>query len=103
MVWRMFHPCFRAVATTDRRVAKSWAASRVRKAGDFHFHLHHAQGLLGEVVGEGDAKSARKRRTSSLNLCSRMSRLCPGRRLSRPLLEACAEGAAACGDRKARA
>ena len=25
-------------------------------AGDLHFHLHHAQGLLGEVVGEGDGE-----------------------------------------------
>ncbi len=25
-------------------------------AGDLHFHLHHAQRLLGVVVGEGDGE-----------------------------------------------
>ena len=56
-VWRMFQPCFRAVAMTDRMQAKVRAPAMVRKAPlDFHLDLHHPQVLLGLIIGEGDGE-----------------------------------------------
>ena len=32
------------------------AVKGAERAGDFHFHLHHPQVLLGQIVGEGDVE-----------------------------------------------
>ena len=56
-VWRIFQPCFWAVAMAARRRAKVRAPAIVRKLPEiFHLDLHHPQILLDLIVGEGDGE-----------------------------------------------
>src|ERR1700759_3118619 len=84
-VSRMFHPRFRAVETTERLQAKVLAPAMVRKPPEiFVLTFIMRRSRSPRLLVKGTLKSWRKRRTSSLNWCSRFNRLCPGRRGVRP-------------------
>jgi hypothetical protein len=54
----MFKPCLRAVATTERKAAKSADAFEGAKgAGDLHLDLHHPQSCSARLLVKGTAKS----------------------------------------------
>ncbi len=89
-VWRMFQRRLRAVATTERTAAKSQAASKVRKAPEiFILTFIMRKACSAGLLVKGTEKSTWKRKTSSLNSWSRMSRLCPGRCFVQPRFDGC--------------
>src|ERR1700722_2233370 len=84
-VSRMFHPCFRAVETTERRRVNVLAPAIVRKPPEiFILTFIMRRSRSPRLLVKGTLKSWRKRRTSRLNWCSRFKRLCPGRSGVRP-------------------
>src|ERR1700733_14644170 len=55
-VWRIFQPCFLAVAMTERRQAKVRAPARVRKPPEIFILTFIILRSLGLVVGERDGE-----------------------------------------------
>src|SRR5580700_10923347 len=53
-VWRILHPCFLTVETTDLKACEDLSTVEGSEGpGDFYFDLHHPEVLFGQIVGEG--------------------------------------------------
>ena len=54
-------------------------------SGDFHLHLHHAQGLFGEIVGEGNVEVDEEAQDVVFELMQPTQEVLPGLRLVLPV------------------